>query len=137
MTGMIRVGFLSLLIVAAVCGFADAQNPGLEDLDRATELKLTARSLSDLAEVIRRCEAALEKGLDDDHKPFAEQLLASTRIRRGLAVGEQVFKQVPPTRMWPQFRKAALRDLELALELLPDQVDAFADGRSSKHAPRG
>ncbi len=125
MTGTIRVACLSVLIVAAACGMVEAQNPGLEDLDRATELKLTARSLSDLAEVIRRSEAALEKGLDDDHRPFAEQLLASTRIRRGLAVGEQVFKQVPPTPMWPQFRKAALRDLELALELLPGQVDAL------------
>jgi tetratricopeptide (TPR) repeat protein len=125
MTETIRVACLSVLIVAAACGMVEAQNPGLEDLDRATELKLTARSLSDLAEVIRRSEAALEKGLDDDHRPFAEQLLASTRIRRGLAVGEQVFKQVPPTPMWPQFRKAALRDLELALELLPGQVDAL------------
>lgn len=125
MTGTIRAACLSLLIVAATRGIVEAQNPGLEDLDRATELKLTARSLSDLAEVIRRCDAALEKGLDDDHRPFAEQLLASTRIRRGLAVGEQVFKQVPPTPMWPQFRKAALRDLELALELLPGQVDAL------------
>ena len=125
MTGTFRVACLSLLIVVATCGVGKAQNPGLEDLDRATELKLTARSLSDLAEVIRRCEAALEKGLDDDHRPFAEQLLASTRIRRGLAVGEQVFKQVPPTPMWPQFRKAALRDLELALELLPSQIDAL------------
>lgn len=124
MTGMIRIACYALLIAGILCGTTRAQNPGLEDLDRATELKLTARSLSDLAEVIRRCEAALEKGLDDDHRPFAQQLLASTRIRRGLAVGEQVFK-VPPTAMWPQFRKAALRDLELALELLPNQVDAL------------
>ena len=125
MTGSIRVAFFSLMMIGIFAGLVEAQNPGLEDLDRATELKLTARSLSDLAEVIRRCEAALEKGLDDDHKPFAEQLLASTRIRRGLAVGEQVFKQVPPTPMWPQFRKAALRDLDLALELLPGQLDAL------------
>ncbi len=125
MTETTRVVCLCLAIAVTVCGTAQAQNPGAEDLQRATELKLTARSLSDLAEVIRRCEAALEKGLDEDDRPFAEQLLASTRIKRGLVVGEQVFKQVPPTPMWPQFRQAALRDLELALELLPNQLDAL------------
>ncbi|MHB8903127.1 MAG: tetratricopeptide repeat protein [Thermoguttaceae bacterium] len=125
MSGRIRVVCLVWFIVAAVAAGARGQNPGLEDLDRATELKLTARSLNDLAEVIRRCESALEKGLDGDHRPFAEQLLASTRIRRGLAIGEEIFKQVPATPMWPQFRKAALRDLELALQTLPEQVDAL------------
>ena len=125
MTGTIRAASLSCLIFATFVATSQAQNPGLEDLDRATELKLTARSLNDLAEVIRRCEAALEKGLDDDNRPFAEQILASTRIRRGLAVGEEVFKQIPPTPMWPQYRKAALRDLELALEMLPNQIDAL------------
>ncbi len=137
MTGTIRVACLTLLTLGAICGMAQAQNPGLEDLDRATELKLTARSLSDLAEVIRRCDAALEKGLDDEHRPFCEQLLASTRIRRGLTVGEEVFKQIPPNNMWPQFRKAALRDLELALELLPNQVDALQMVARLNMLPKG
>lgn len=125
MSGTIRVALLSGLLVFALATAAKAQNPGLEDLDRAAELKLTARSLSDLAEVIRRCEAAIEKGLDEEHRPFAEQILASTRIKRGLAVGEEIFRKVPPPANWPQFRKAALRDLELALKLLPDQIDAL------------
>ncbi len=125
MLGLIRVVCLSGLILGAIAAASQAGNDGLEDLDRATELKLTARSASDLAEVIRRCEEALKKGLDDDHRPFAEQLLASTRIRRGLAVGEEIFKQIPPTPMWRQFRTAALRDLEMALKLLPNQIDAL------------
>ena len=120
-------GVCLTLAFAGIVAGAEAPSPGLEDLQRATELKLTAQppSLSDLAEVIRRCEAALEKGLDEDDRPFAEQLLGATRIRRGLLVGEQVFKQVPPSPMWPQFRQAALRDLELALKLLPNQLDAL------------
>lgn len=125
MPQIIRAWSLSLVLVASVCGGLSAQNPGLEDLDQATVLKLTAQSPSDWAKVIDLCESALAKGLDEDHKKFAGQLLASTRIRRGIFVGEQVFRQIPPSPMWPQYRVVALRDLERALELDPDQVEAL------------
>ena len=125
MLQIIRAWSLSLLLMASVCGGLQAQNPGLEDLDQATVLKLTAQSPSDWAKVIDLCESALAKGLDEGHQKFAEQLLASTRIRRGVFIGEQVFRQVPPSPMWPQYRVVALRDLERALELDPDQVEAL------------
>ena len=120
-----RAWMLSLLLVVSVCGWVEAQGPGFDDLNQATVLKLTAQSPSDWAKVIDLCESALAKGLDDGNKKFAEQLLASTLIRRGVFVGEQLFAGALTTPQWPQYRLVALRDLERALQLDPSQVDAL------------
>ena len=52
-------------------------NPGQADLDKATQLKVTAEGLGDLNEVVDKLDSAIEKGLDKDNKAFAEQLLIS------------------------------------------------------------
>jgi tetratricopeptide (TPR) repeat protein len=120
---MSRFGMLALLWTAAqVAGQGLAQDQGQDDLDRATETKLTATTLSDLGEVIRLCQSALEKGLDEEGRRFAEQLLTSTRIQRGTMVAETIFqdfKNGSPHRMWPQFRRIALEDLEKGLQSDP------------------
>src|SRR5688572_28565889 len=54
-------------LIAAGCRVSFAENEGLEDLDKATQLKVTAESLDDLNEVVDRLETALEKGLDDEN----------------------------------------------------------------------
>jgi len=79
------------------------ENAGQEDLDRATEAKLSATTLSDLGEVIRLCGSALEKGLDKENTKFAKTLLGSTLIQRGTTVAAAVLgdktkvKYVPTT----------------------------------------
>jgi len=97
-------------------GQVRAENEGLEDLDRATEAKLTFRTLNDLGQVIRLCESALEKGLDEDNTRFAEQMLASTRIQRGSAIAKKMLEGRILDPRWPQYRQLALDDLEKGIE---------------------
>ena len=57
---------------------AASETAGQADLDKATELKVTAESLGDLEKVAKLCESALQKGLDEGNQKFAKQLLTST-----------------------------------------------------------
>jgi outer membrane biosynthesis protein TonB len=65
-------------------------NRGQADLDAATEAKLAASTLSDLGEVVRLCRSALKKGLSEDNRLFAEQLLAATLFQRGTHVAKTI-----------------------------------------------
>ncbi|MBQ6826752.1 MAG: hypothetical protein IJO46_01960, partial [Thermoguttaceae bacterium] len=66
---------------------ADPKEMSAEDLlNLATELKLSAANLLDLSKVIRLCEEAQKKGLDEVNAEFAKQLLLSSRLDRGLGV---------------------------------------------------
>ena len=126
MSLIVRSGVLGLLLAGIVA--ADrvlAENEGLDDLDRATELKLTYSTLTDLGEVIRLSESALEKGLDEDNTRFATQLLASTRVKRGSIIAETIVATRPVDPRWRQFRRVALEDLEKGVELDPNQPQAL------------
>lgn len=135
-------GTLAALVLAATwlaanhprCGAAaenaapaDSSSPksGQADLDKAIELKLNASTLSDLGEVIRLCESAIAKGLDEANTEFAKQLLGATRFQRGLLVGETVLSTLPVDNNWPTFRKMAVEDLEKGLEVDPEQPEAW------------
>jgi tetratricopeptide (TPR) repeat protein len=113
-------------------GEARAENEGQADLDRATEVKLAAKTASDLADVIRLLEGALEKGLDEENTRFANSLLASTLIQRGSVTAKMVlliaerdpeFAQRDPR--FAERRKAALDDLEKGVKLHPQQPEAL------------
>ena len=71
-----------LLTAVLAAGPVFAAGKGQEDFDKATELKLSASTISDLGEVIRLTESALEKGLDEATAAFAKKVLASTLIQR-------------------------------------------------------
>lgn len=124
MSTIIRIA-AALLVAGLLVGRAEAENEGQADLDKATDIRLTASTLSDLAEVIRLLESALEKGLDEGNTQFANQLLAATRIKRGLYVSQAIFGAAPPDPRWPQYRRLALSDLEAALEINPDHPQAL------------
>ena len=115
--------FVLVVFLAGTRGLAE--NEGQEDLDKATEAKLTASTLSDLAEVIRLCESAMEKGLSEENADFAKNLLASALMQRAETVTSAIFDTTPPDPRWPQFRRLALGDLEKAVKLSPEQPKAF------------
>lgn len=103
-----------------------AQNEGQQDLDLATEKKLNATSHSELGEVIDLCESALKKGLDEGNTAFAQQLLSSTRLQRGMGAARravEAFARRDPD--WSEFRKFALADLDRSVELEPNQPEAL------------
>lgn len=122
----LRCRLLVLFSLGTLVGtVALAENEGLEDLDRATEAKLTANDPIAWGEVIRLCESALEKGLDEDNTAFAEQLLASTRIQRGLTYAEVILAKGLLNPRWPEYRRMALEDLEKGVQMDPQQPRAL------------
>jgi len=116
--------FLSLILAASLAGSAFAEGAGQDDLDRATDVKLNAKTLSDLSEVIRLCESALEKGLDEGNAEFANKLLASTLLQRSHEVVKQLLAGVDSPSDFRQKRQFALADLEKAVKLDDRQPEA-------------
>jgi tetratricopeptide (TPR) repeat protein len=103
---------------------ARAEGEGQADLDKATELQITAKSLQDLEQVARLCDSALKKGLDDANRKFAEQMLSSTQYQRAARLCAPIFDQGQPDRRWPILRKVALDELERAVKLAPELGEA-------------
>jgi tetratricopeptide (TPR) repeat protein len=119
---------MACFLLAAIAVPATAENEGQADLDKATQLKVTAETLDDLNEVVDHADTALEKGLDAENKAFAEQLLVSTLVQRGQLFAAAVFN-VPaqdPQRVLRlmQFRQFALTDLQRAISLDSKLIDA-------------
>jgi tetratricopeptide (TPR) repeat protein len=116
-----RLSSVALMSVVSFTGsLAGAENEGQEDLDKATEAKWDAKTLSDLDPVIRLCESALEKGLDEGNTQFANTLLASTLVQRGSKRAQLALSRALPDPKLPEFRRAALEDLEKAVKLNPE-----------------
>ena len=85
---------LGLLVLAAAP--LRAANEGQADLDEATEAKLSAENLDDLGNVIKLAQRALEKGLDDSNKAFANELLAASLLQRATIFSQQIFDRKRP-----------------------------------------
>lgn len=117
-----------VVLVMGWCGVQAAPPPGNEgqqDLLKATQARLNAKTLSDLSKVIDLCESALAKGLDEQNRQIATKLMASALSQRGIETAKNVFDTRPPDPRWPQWRRVALEDLEKAVELDSDQAEAF------------
>jgi tetratricopeptide (TPR) repeat protein len=97
---------------------------GQPDLDKAVDAQVVANSADDLAEVIKHCENAIQKGLNDDNKKFADQLLASTLTLRGELYSNQIFNP-PGDQRWQRLREMAVADLERAVELAPGTARVY------------
>jgi len=115
---------LSLLLTLCVVPVF-AEGEGQEDLDKATEIKLTATAVRDLGEVIRLTEIAIKKGLDAANAEFANKLLASTYIQRAQETIKQIFTDISSPDIFRKRRQDALSDLEKAVKLDPKQPQAY------------
>lgn len=97
----------------------DAANAGLEDLDKAAQLKVTAETLPDLNDVVDKLDSATEKGLDKDNQAFADQMLISALLQRATVLSAAVLDRplADPTRdpRWMQVRQFAVNDLQRVL----------------------
>ncbi len=116
------------VVIIATALFATAvraADDGQADLDKATEAKLSATTISDWGEVIRLTESALQKGLDKSNTEFANKLLASTLVQRATVITAMIQKIFPSDQRWPNFRQFALSDLEKAIKLEPKQPQAL------------
>ena len=86
-------------------------NEGQADLDAAIEQKLSAQSLDDFERVIDLCRRAIRKGLPEDSKDFANNLIVGTLIDRSAMLVDAIFDAPRPTPDWPRMRSFAMRDL--------------------------
>ena len=84
---------------------------GQQDLDAAIEQKLLAKSLDDFERVIDLCRRAIRKGLPEDSKDFANNLIVGTLIDRSVMLVDAIFDAPRPSPDWPRMRSFAMRDL--------------------------
>ncbi len=119
---------------AAGVAQADA---GQADLDAALEKKLGVRRLDDYGEVLDLCRSALRKGLPEDSRAFAADLLTGTLVERAEMLVEAIFSSRNPDPQWPQMRSFALRDLSEAIERKPDLASAHLAIARLEALPRG
>jgi tetratricopeptide (TPR) repeat protein len=124
MRNQLLTTFLALLLSSASTGLFAAESAGQADLDKAFEARLTAQSLDALEKIVDLCRSAIKKGLDDENRKFAEQLLASSLFQRGEVLARGVLEATRPDPQLPQIRVEALSDLQEALKLDDDLPQA-------------
>jgi tetratricopeptide (TPR) repeat protein len=115
--------FLGVLLLASPAAAAEGDGQG--DLDRATEAKLSARSIDDLNEVIQLTENAMKKGLDAANTQFAKRLLGSAFFQRGQARIRRLSTNITSADDLRQRRQAVVSDFERALEYDPKQPQVY------------
>ena len=59
---------------------APGEFQGQAELDRATRLRVSAKTMGQLEEVVAACERALELGLDKGNRVYATQLMTATLL---------------------------------------------------------
>jgi tetratricopeptide (TPR) repeat protein len=103
------------------CAHGEEPSAGQAKLDEAVETALEPQDLNDLGRAIRLCQESLELGLDEENTVFANQLMASTLMRRATIIGERVrtidLGNPELQRQFPRLRQAVLLDLDRALQI--------------------
>ncbi len=129
---------LPVILLVSLAGPLLAAGEGQADLDKATDIKLNANTISDLSEVIRLAESALQKGLDKANTEFAQKLLASTLVQRAQEAVKQVLTGVNSPTDFRQKRQFALADLEKARQTESQTTGSLpADRADERGAGRG
>ncbi len=124
--------FRQLFLLSAVAlllfpGSVLADGKGQADLDQAVEKQLLLSeggTAADLEMVIRLCESALEKGLDDSSSALAKQILGSVAYQRAELITGEIFDPRTRSRRWPLLRQRAMDYLEKAVKASPNFGDA-------------
>jgi len=100
---------------------SENENAGLEALNHAIEIKMSAETMRDLNSVIRLCEKAKEDGLSADNLDFCNQLLSATLIQRGVMIANLVLENRPLPPNWKEYRNLAITDFETAFKYIPEE----------------
>lgn len=99
---------------------SDADSSGQEDLDKATLVKLSAKSMGDLENVISLCDSALKKGLDEENQRYARDLMTATLYDQAVRLSKLIFDQQQVHPQWPRIRQLSLERLYKAAEIRPE-----------------
>ena len=136
MTSSIRILATAFLSGVFTIGLADAQettsehevdnDPGLVELDRATELRLTADSMADLQRIVRLCESAIKLGIDEENTEYAVELMTAALYEHAPRLSQPLLAKQGRDRQRQALLTLALKDLHRLMEiddtLAPDVV---------------
>jgi len=117
MNSILRCCLATFVFSVALPCVVRAEDKGQADLDLAIEKKVSARKMADLEEVIRLCEEARRKGLNQENDLFARQMLAATFMERANSYCRPIFTQKPPSPFWKRLKDMALADIGRAVDL--------------------
>jgi tetratricopeptide (TPR) repeat protein len=112
-----------LFLAHSVC--LGQESDGTEELDKAFDLKIKAESTKDLDQVVKLCESAIKKGLDQDGEQQAKTLAASSLYEHADQLGQRIFASRGQDRRWRLYRTQALNRLKKAIEYQPSMVEAY------------
>ena len=96
-----------------------AEPAGQQDLNDAIDAKLEVDELDDYGRVLELCRKAIDKGLDDDSRKFAENLYTGTLVDLAGMLVEAIFGGQLVNPQWQQIRAFAMRDLEEVIRREP------------------
>ncbi len=121
----LALGCLTLLLSGPLLA---QDNPGQNDLDEATSLRVGAEptDFDKFDKIVDLCESALKKGLDADNQILAKDLMKGVLVDRASKYSELLMRQqqgIPPARLGT-IRKEAIRDLNRAIGVDADLGDA-------------
>lgn len=102
----------------------EADENGSKDLADAFLLKIDARTTSDLDKIVKLCESALNKGLDDNETEQANFLASESLLRFSEGMAQRTFA-TPRDRRWQIYRAQAMPRLRKAVEFDKSNVAAF------------
>ena len=97
---------------------------GSKDLSEAFLLKFDARTTSDLDRIVKLCESALEKGLDESETEQANFLASESLLRFSEGMAQRTFS-TPRDRRWQIYRAQAIPRLRKSVEFNKSNVAAF------------
>jgi len=113
-----------VLVVAALIAWpavgeepAEPQAPaGQELLDEAINAKFEIDDLEGFGRVLDLCKRALDRGLDESSRKFAEDLYTGTLLDRAAMLSGAILETDDPDPQWKRIRSFALRDLQEVLD---------------------
>jgi len=100
-----------LLLAVVVAAPAAAAEDGQELLNDAINAKLEIDEIDDFAKVLDLCKKAIEQGLDEGSKKFADDLYTGTLIDRAAMLTGAIVDADQPDQNWRRIRAFAMRDL--------------------------
>ena len=114
-----------LVSLAAVPSAMGQTEEGAEDLEKAFQAKIDASTGKDLDGVVKLCESAIKKGLDESGLEQANQLAASALYQLADQLGQKIFSSGARDPRWRIYRSQALSRLAKATKFKPDMGEAY------------
>jgi len=97
---------------------------GAADLEEAFQKKIDASSTKDLDAVVKLCESAIKKGLDEGGLEQANQLAASALFEHADQLSQRIFSGGQDPR-WRVYRTHSLNRLKKAVKFKPEMGEAY------------